>query len=54
MFKFGESGLLGKGVVIRMGRFPVQTSLGTWPDLGTQPCCEAHGDLQVEIVKRSD
>ena len=54
MPKFGESGLLGKGVVIRIARFPVQTPLGTWPGLKTQPCCEAPGDLQIEIVKRSD
>ena len=51
MFKFGESGILGQGVVIRIGRFPVQTPLGVWLDLGTQPSFKAPGDLQLEIVK---
>ena len=51
MFKFGESGILGQGVVIRIGRFPVQTPLGVWLGLGTQPIFEAPGDLQLETVK---
>ena len=36
-----------------MRRFPVQTSLGARPDLGTQPPCKAPGDLQVEYVKNA-
>ena len=31
--------------------FPVQTPLGAWPGLGTQPHYEAPNDLQVENVK---
>ena len=38
--------------MIRTGRFPVQTPLGTQPGLGTQPCYEASTELQVKIVKR--
>ena len=30
---------------------PVQTPLGAWPGLGTQPCYEAPGDLRVESVE---
>ena len=30
-----DSGLVGWGVVIRDGRFPVRTPLGTQPGLGT-------------------
>ena len=37
--------------MIRIGRFPVQTPLGAWLGLGTQPCYEDPGDLPVEIVK---
>ena len=29
--KVGESSLMGSGVVIKNGRFPVQNPLGTWP-----------------------
>ena len=47
----GESGLEGKGVVIRIGRFPVQTLLGVLLGLVTQPRYEDPGDLWVEIVK---
>ena len=46
-----ESGLAGSGVVIRIGRFPVQTLLGAWLGLGTQPRYEAPSDLLVEIVE---
>ena len=49
--QLGESGLVGSYVVIRIGRFPVQTPLGTRPGLGTQLCGEAPGDLWIEIVK---
>ena len=51
---FRESGLVGSGVVVRIGRFLVQTPLGARPGIGTQPRYEAPGDLQVENVKRSD
>ena len=30
--------------------FLVQTPLGPWLGLRTQPCCDAPGDLQVEFV----
>ena len=33
----------------RIGRFPVETLLGTRSELGTQPLYEAPGDLRVEI-----
>ena len=36
-----------------MGMFPVQTPLGAQPGLGTQPCYEAPGDLQAELVKNT-
>ena len=38
-------------VTIRIGRFPVQTSLGDRSGLGTQPCYEAPSNLRVIIVK---
>ena len=50
-FISGESGLVNQGVVIRIGRILVQTPLGTWPGLGTEPCYEAPGDLRVKYVK---
>ena len=46
-----ESGVVFYDVVIRSGRFPVQTPVGTQPGLGTQCYYEAPGDLQVEIVQ---
>ena len=49
-----QSGLVGEGVVVRMGRFPVQTPLGAQLGLGTQPCYEAPGDLEVENVNCSN
>ena len=51
MVKFGESRLLDWGVVIRIGRFPVETPLGTWPGLETQSRYEAPDELQLEIAK---
>ena len=52
---FGESGLVGSGAAVRIGRFPVQTPLGARLGLGTQPRYEAPGDPRVENVKkRSD
>ena len=44
---------MGYGVVIRIGRFPVQTPLGAQPGLGTQPHYKAARDLLVEIVKNA-
>ena len=37
--------------MIRIGKFPIQTSLGTWPGLGTQPRYEAPGVPRVEVVQ---
>ena len=48
---FGESDLVGWGIVIRIERFPVQTQLGAQPSLGTQPCYKAPDDLRVKYVK---
>ena len=48
-----EGDLVGQGVVIRIGRFPVQTPLGTQPGLGTQPRCEAPGYIRVKIDKNT-
>ena len=42
------------GIVVRIGRLPVQTPLGTRMDLGTHPRYEDPGDLRVRNVKRSD
>ena len=42
---------MGLGVVIRISRFLIQTPLGAWLHLGTQPCYKAPGELQVEIDK---
>ena len=39
------------GIVIRIGRFPVQTPLDAQSGLGIQPCYKAARDLLVEIVK---
>ena len=36
--KLGESGLVGKGIAIRIGRFSVQTPPAAQPGLGTQRC----------------
>ena len=44
----GESRLVGYDIVIRIGRFPVQTPLGAQLGLGTQPRYKAPGDLWVE------
>lgn len=46
----GESGLVGYGVIFRIGRIPVQTSLDAQLGLDIQPQYEAPGDLQVEQV----
>ena len=42
---------MGSGIVIRVGRFPVQYQLGARPDLRTQPRHEASGSLRVENEK---
>ena len=47
----GESGLVGLAVVVRIGRFPVQTPLNARPGLGTQPRHKAPGNLRVESVR---
>ena len=52
MQKLQTSGLVGQGVVIRIGRLPVQTPLGARPGLGTQPRHKAPGDLQVKMDKK--
>ena len=49
-----KSGVVGEGIVIRIGRFPIQTQLGARLGLGSQPHYEAPGDLRVEYVRRSD
>ena len=45
---------MGYSIVVRIGRFPVQTPLGTRLGLGTQPCYKAPGDILIENVKCSD
>ena len=45
--EFGKSDLVGYGIAIRIGRFPVQTPLGTQPGLEAQSHYEVPGDLQV-------
>ena len=50
IFILEESGLVGQGGVIRIGRFLVQTPLGARPGLGTQPRFEAPADLRAKIV----
>ena len=42
------------GIAIRIGRYPAQTPLCTWPGLGTQPRYKAPSDLQVENEKNSN
>ena len=45
------SSLFKLGIVIRIGRFLVQTPLGARPGLGTQPRYKIPGNHQVEYVK---
>ena len=45
---------MGQGIVIRIGRFPVQIPLGAWPGLGPQPPYKTPGDLWVEIVENPE
>ena len=44
---------MGYDIVIRIGRFPVQTPLGAQLGLGTQPRYEAVCNLLVETVKNA-
>ena len=44
---------MGYDIMISIGRFPVQTPLGTQPGLGTQPCYKAACGLLVEIAKNT-
>lgn len=50
-FCLGESGLMGSGIVIKIRRFLVQTSLSPWLGLKTLPLYKAPSDLRVQIVK---
>ena len=43
---------MGSGIRIRIWWFPVQTPLGACLGLRTEPCYDAPGDLQVEIVRK--
>ena len=47
----GEN-LMGLGLAIRVGTFPVQPLLCAWPDLGTQPCYKTPGNLRVKIAEK--
>ena len=51
-YNSSKKGISFLDLIIR--RFPVQTPLGAWPGVGTQPRYEAPGDLRVESEKRSD
>ena len=39
------------GVIIRIGRFSVQSPIGARPGLGTQSRYEVPGNLRIEITK---
>ena len=52
--KIGESGLVGLGVIVRIGRFLVQTPLVARLGLGNHPCYKAPSDPWVKNVKQSD
>ena len=39
------------GVAIRIGRYPVQTPLGSWLSLETQLHYKGPGDFRVKIVQ---
>ena len=47
----GEN-LMGLGLAIRVGTFPVQSLLCAWPDIGTQPCYKTPGNLRVKIAEK--
>ena len=40
---------MDQSVTFKMGSFPVQTPLDARPDLGSQPCYGAPGDLRIKI-----
>lgn len=48
---------MGYGITIRIRRFLIQTPLGAWSDLGTQPCYNWQttltqpSDIWVEVIK---
>ena len=44
--------LMGLGVPIRIGTFPVEPLLGAWPGIGNQSCCNAPVGLLVRIAER--
>ena len=44
-YLIGKSGLVGEGSRFRIGLIPVQTPVGDWPGLGTEPHSKASGDL---------
>ena len=46
----GESGLVGEGSRFRIGLIPVQTPVGNWPGLGTQPHYKASSDLCLTSI----
>ena len=54
ILKLGYIMLVGSGIVVRIGRFLVQTPLGTRLGLGTQPHYKLPGDLRVKNVFCSD
>ena len=47
----GEN-LMGLGLTIRVGTFPVQSLVYAWPDIGTQPCYKTPGNLRVKIAEK--
>ena len=44
----GECDLVSQGVLIGIGRYPVQTPLGARPGLRTQPRYQSPDDLRLE------
>ena len=51
MVAIGKSSLVGKGIAIRIERFPVQILLGTCLGLVTQSHYETPSDLQVKVLE---
>ena len=43
--------IMGLGITIKIGRFPVQSLLSAWLGIGIQPCYKAPGDLRVKIAE---
>ena len=43
--------IMGLGITIKIGRFPVQSLLNAWLGIGIQPCYKAPGDLRVKIAE---